>query len=296
MTRQETVLTGNLDERVRSGEISAQAAAAFRQHAQRVEREVYPHEVIRHNPYTKWFKRGEASTAQVMDLVVQFSVFSNHFIPLEAKRMVNAATEAEEKEARAILGSEIGVAIDAGTGSIEGRRFSHNAAHIKWLRDIGEMLGLDRNQLGKWALGSASTHQFLKQLEEVYGSPDNSIGAGASFAIESWAGFGIGKGEEAEANNFWKELIVGLERYNEKHRKNLGLQPLNVGFFRLHFGLETGHVANVEHELSEAFFTPGFDQEKWFFGAARALDAILVFWKGLDERRHALAAAESPSQ
>jgi pyrroloquinoline quinone (PQQ) biosynthesis protein C len=290
MTKDQPVLTETLDERVSRGEITAQAAEAFRQHVQRVDRDVYAHRVIQNNPYTKWFKKGEANTAQVRDLVTQFSVFSNHFIPLEAKRMVNAATEAEEMEARAILGSEIGVAIDVDTGSIEGRRFSHNAAHIKWLRDIGEMLGLDRNQLGKWALGSPATHQFLKQLEEVYGSPDNSVGAGASFAIESWAGFGIGKGPEAESNNFWKELITGLERYNQVYRKDLGLKPLNVGFFRLHFGLETGHVANVEHELSEAFFAPGFDAEKWFFGADKALEAILVFWEGLDRTRRNLEA------
>jgi len=249
---------------------------------------VYAHEVIRNNPYTKWFKRGEANTAQVIDLVVQFSVFSNHFIPLEAKRMVNAATEEEEKEARAILGSEIGVSIDVSTGSIEGHRFSHNAAHIKWLRDLGEMLGLDRNQLGKWALGSESTHRFLKELEEVYGSPDNNIGAGASFAIESWAGYGIGKGEEEESNNFWKELIAGLEGYNRENRKELGLPLLNVGFFKFHLGLESGHVANVEHELAEVFVRRDFNQQKWLQGAANALEAILVFWKGLDEKRKTL--------
>src|SRR5688572_6976049 len=246
---------------------------------------VFAHEVIQRNPYTKWFKRGEANTDQVVDLVVQFSVFSNHFIPLEAKRMVNAATEEAEKEARAILGSEIGISIDATTGNIEGHRFSHNSAHIKWLRDIGEMLGLDRNQLGKWSLGSPSTHQFLQELEAVYGSPDNNIGSGASFAIESWAGFGIGKGPEAESNNFWKELITGLDGYNFRNRKALGLPPLNVGFFKFHFGLESGHVANVEHELEGIFFSPEFDQEKWFFGAGKALEAIHVFWKGLDESR-----------
>src|SRR5262245_53069955 len=244
---------------------------------------VFAHELIQRNPYSKWFKLGEANTEQLIDLVVQFSVFSNHFIPLEAKRMVNAATEEEEKEARAILGSEIGVSIDAATGNIEGHRFSHSAAHIKWLRDIGEMLGLDRNQLGKWALGSPATHDFLKRLEQVYGSPDNNIGSGASFAIESWAGFGIGKGAEAEANNFWRELIVGLEGYNQRNRKNLGLPPLNIGFFRFHFGLETGHVANVENELTEVFARPDFDRVKWLFGAHEALEAIMIFWKGLDE-------------
>jgi hypothetical protein len=249
---------------------------------------VFAHEVIQQNPYTKWFKLGQANTAQVIDLVVQFSVFSNHFIPLEAKRMVNAATEEAEKEARAILGSEIGISIDASTGNIEGHRFSHSAAHIKWLRDIGEMLGLDRNQLGKWALGSEATHEFLKRLEVVYGSPDNNIGSGASFAIESWAGFGIGKGEVAESNNFWRELIVGLERYNRKNRKDLGLVPLNIGFFRFHFGLESGHVANVEHEMAEVFMRRDFDRAKWLYGANEALEAMLVFWKGLDQTRRTL--------
>ncbi len=246
---------------------------------------VYGHEVIRNNPYTKWFKRGEANTEQVIDLIIQFSVFSNHFIPIEAKRMVNAATEAEEMEARAILGSEIGVSIDAGTGNIEGHRFSHKAAHIKWLRDMGEMLGLDRNLLGKWALGSESTHRFLKKLEEVYGSPDNNIGSGASFAIESWAGYGIGKGEQEEGNNFWRELITGLKEYNRNTRNSLGLQSLNIGFFEFHFGLESGHVANVENELSAVLARPDFDREKWLYGASHALDAILIFWKGLDQKR-----------
>src|SRR6185295_65134 len=202
------------------------ATTNFQDHLRRVETEIYQHQIIQRNPYTKWFKLGEATTPQVADLVIQFSVFSNHFIPLEAKRMVNSATEEEEKEARAILGSEIGVSIDPKTGDIEGHRFSHNSAHIKWLRDVGEMLGLKRDELGKWALGSASTHQFLTKLEEVYGSPDNSIGSGASFAIESWAGFGIGKGKEAESNNFWKELITGLEGYNKRNREPLQLPPL----------------------------------------------------------------------
>jgi hypothetical protein len=257
----------------------------FQSHLQRIEAEIYQHEIIQRNPYTKWFKLGYATTSQVADLVTQFSVFSNHFIPLEAKRMVNSATEQEEMEARAILASEIGVSIDPKTGNTEGHRFSHNSAHIKWLRDVGEMLGLNRDKLGKWALGSPSTLRFLINLEKVYGSPDNSIGSGASFAVESWAGYGIGKGEEAEGNNFWKELTTGLEGYNSRNREPLQLPPLNVGFFRFHFGLESGHVANVENELKRTFASPDFKTDKWFTGAKRALDAIRIFWNGLDRSR-----------
>ena len=259
--------------------------SGFQDHLRRIETEIYQHDVIQRNPYTKWFKLGGATTSQVADLVTQFSVFSNHFIPLEAKRMVNAATEREEMEARAILASEIGVSIDAKTGNTEGHRFSHNSAHIKWLRDVGEMLGLNRDKLGKWALGSRATIRFLTSLEKVYGSPDNNIGSGASFAVESWAGYGIGKGVEAESKNFWKELITGLEGYNSRNREALQLPPLNVGFFRFHFSLESGHVANVEQELKEVFASPEFDSEKWFSGASRALGAIRIFWNGLDQSR-----------
>jgi hypothetical protein len=268
------------------------ASTTFQNHLDRIHTEIYQHKVIQRNPYTKWFKLGEASTAQVADLVTQFSVFSNHFIPLEAKRMVNSATEQEEMEARAILGSEIGVSIDPKTGDIEGHRFSHNSAHIKWLRDVGEMLGLRRDELGKWPLGTPSTHRFLKNLERVYGSPDNNVGSGASFAVESWAGFGIGKGEEPESDNFWKELITGLEGYNRRNREPLKLPPLNVGFFRFHFGLETGHVANVEHELKQTFVRPEFDADKWFSGAAHALNAIHIFWNGLDKSRRRIGAGD----
>jgi len=264
------------------------ANSSFQDHLRRIEAEIYQHEIIQQNSYTKWFKRGGATTSQVADLVTQFSVFSNHFIPLEAKRMVNSATEEEEMEACDMLASEIGVSIDPNTGNIEGHRFSHNSAHIKWLRDVGEMLGLNRDALGKWALGSPSTHRFLTNLEKVYGSPDNNIGSGASFAVESWAGYGIGKGEEVESNNFWKELITGLEGYNQRNRAPLQLPPLNVGFFRFHLGLESGHVANVVHELQQTFANPGFDSDKWFTGATRALESIRVFWNGLDRSRRKL--------
>jgi hypothetical protein len=68
-----------------------------------------------------------------------------------------------------------------------------------------------------------------------------------------------------------------------------GLVPLNVGFFQYHFNLEIAHVANVEHELEEVFFDPGFDENKWFEGAQKALDAIHILWLGLEESRKQLA-------
>ena len=58
----------------------------------RIEKDFFQHPVIVKNPYTKWFKQGLANTEQVKDLIMQFSVFSNHFIVVQAKRMVNAST------------------------------------------------------------------------------------------------------------------------------------------------------------------------------------------------------------
>ena len=79
---------------------------------------------------------------------------------------------------------------------------------------------------------------------------------------------------------------MGLNAYNKKPRE--ALDPIDVGFFQLHFNLELGHVANVEEELSEVFVSPGFDQEQWYYSAREALDVIHIFWKGLDEKRRTL--------
>ena len=261
----------------------------FDEFYRKVQSDLLQHEVITNNPYTKWWKQGDANTAQLVDLLRQFSVFSNHFVPIQAKRMANAATEAAERGARAILGNEIGVALDVPTGDIEGGDFSHREAHINWLRDIGELLGIDRHALGRWAIGTQATHSFLEQLEATYGSRDPNVGAGASFAVETWAAWGIGEGAEAEANNFWKELIVGIQGYNAKHRVPHGLKPIPTGFFQYHFDIEKGHASNVMAELRETFEEEQFREDKWLEGGFQALDAVYVFWRGLDMARKKLA-------
>jgi hypothetical protein len=258
----------------------------------RIEREFFRHPVITANPFTKWFKRGEAGPEQVKDLILQFSVFSNHFIVLQAKRMVNAATEEGERAARFILVSECGVSLDAETGSTEGRTFATRNAHINWLRELGKVLELEPRRFGRWETGTEHTHAFLDGLDRTYGSRDGMIGAGASFAIETWAAFGIGQGPELESNNFWKELIVGLEAFNKKERTPKGLAPLPLSFFQYHFEIESGHGANVWHELEETFHEPDFDADKFIAGGREALDAIHTFWVGLDRsRREALEPA-----
>lgn len=253
-----------------------------------IEKEFFQHPVIVNNPYTKWFKQGQVNTEQVKDLILQFSVFSNHFIVVQAKRMVNAITIEGEETARAILLNECGVGMDVKSGSIEGQRFTTPNAHINWLRKISNMLDIDLMKIGRWETGTKATHKFLDGLNRTYGSYDGQIGAGASFAIETWASYGIGKGKEEESNNFWKELIVGLEGYNKRHRIPKNLKPLPIGFFQYHFETEAGHGANVWHELEETFNQTNFNQEKYLEAGKIALESIYTFWLGLDETRKKL--------
>jgi hypothetical protein len=259
-------------------------SAAFDSFKERIERDLLRHPVITDNAYTRWFSRGEASAAEVKDLLLQFSVFSNHFLVVQAKRMVNAASPEAERGARFILMSECGVALERETGSTEGRVFKTDDAHINWLREVGAALGLDARSMGRWDLGTPATHAFLDGLDRTYGSRDGWIGAGASFAIENWAARGIGRGPELEARNFWRELIVGLEAFNRRRQVD-ALAPLPLGFFKYHFELESAHGANVWRELEETFSDPAFDPEKFLAGGAEALESISIFWKGLDAAR-----------
>lgn len=240
-----------------------------------IERDFFSHPVVTSNPFTGWFAQGDLDREDVRDMVRQFAVFSNHFLVVQAKRLVNAATEEGEVCARNILMNECGVSIDPRTGSPEGRTFATARAHINWLRELGRALGMDPRQLGRWESGRPSTHEFLEGLDATYGSRDPMVGAGASFAIETWAAFGIGD-PELEPRNFWKQLITGLEAHDAS---------LPIGFFKYHFELESGHGANVWKELQETFHAPEFDAARFLRGGRKALDAIHTFWLGLDEAR-----------
>ena len=177
----------------------AVSLASFKE---RIEREFFRHPVITNNAYTRWFSAGEATHAQIENLLLQFSVFSNHFLVVQAKRMVNAASEEAERAARFILMNECGVRVDVATGSTEDGAFKTASAHINWLREVGAAIGMEEGRMGRWAAGTPSTHAFLDGLDRTYGSRDGWIGAGASFAIENWAAFGIGRAPELEARNF----------------------------------------------------------------------------------------------
>lgn len=251
-----------------------------------VRKELFTHPVITSNPFTSWFARGEADEDQVAELITQFSVFSNHFLVLQVKRMVNAGTLEGERCARNILMNECGVGIDPRTGSVEGRTFATGNAHLNWLRDAGAVIGIEPMKLGRWASASDATKAFLNGLDKTYGSHDPMINAGASFAIECWAASGLGGGPELEAGNFWRQLIKGLEAVNERRGAD-GLDPIPLGFFKFHAEIEAGHGVNVWRELEETFEQPGFDAKRFLKGGKKALEAIETFWLGLDDHRRA---------
>ena len=254
-----------------------------------IEKEFFQHPVIVNNPYTKWFKQGNANTEQIKDLIVQFSVFSNHFIVVQCKRMVYASTIEGEEAARAILLNECGVGMNVKTGSIEGQKFTTPNAHLNWLRKMADTLSIPSNLIGRWKSGTKSTHKFLDGLDKTYGSLDGIVGAGASFAIETWAAFGIGGTKEEESNNFWMELVNGLEAYNQKQRTSHNLPSVPTGFFKYHFETEAGHGVSVWKELEETYNQSDFDEKKYIEAGKIALESIYTFWLGLDETRKKLS-------
>ena len=248
-----------------------------------IQTEIHAHPVITNNVYCKWFKKGEFTKPQLIDLFKQFAVFSKWFLLAQTMRLLNATDLEAETHARYILANELGVKIHP-DGSAEDQPFKTSWAHINWLRDTAKSIGLKSEELGSWESASPTTRSFILGLEETYGSKDGEVGRGASYAIETWAAWGLGQGEEVESNNFWKELISGIETYNQ----HTGEAPIPLGFFLFHFNSEKGHGNNVLEELKKSFLKPGFDGDKFIRGGKQALEAIHTFWLGLEQSRREL--------
>ena len=253
---------------------------------QAIQTEIHAHPVITNNSYCKWFKKGEFTKPQLIDLFKQFAVFSKWFLLVQMMRLLNAADLEAETHARYILANELGVKIHP-DGSTEDQPFKTSRAHINWLRDTVKSTGLNSVELGSWESAAPATRAFIQGLEDTYGSKEGEIGRGASYAIETWAAWGLGKDKEAESNNFWKELITGIEKYNSNNR-NSGEAPIPLGFFLFHFNSEKGHGDNVLEELKESFLKPDFDKDKFIRAGQQALEAIHTFWLGLDQSRREL--------
>jgi hypothetical protein len=252
----------------------------------RLERDVLSHPVIRANPYTAWFKTGDFSLAQARAFLVQFSVFSNQFLVAQLHKVLNAETLEEMHSSKEILANELGVGFrGAGgdavlgdtLGSVEGGTFHFSAAHFELLARMARQFGLDFADLGKRRFGTGATLHFCDELVRLYGHEDYQVAAAASWAIENWAAAG-----------FWDELVEGWKRYGERQRRG----TFDIGFFTWHARIEANHAEVTSDELAEILAEHYIDEERFVRNANLMLDAVLVFWRGLDVQRTALAAEE----
>jgi hypothetical protein len=290
------LVSPRIAERLRQGDLTEVQVDKFRQFLDRVDRDLFHHRIITDNAYTRWFKAGRATDPELVHFVRQFSVFSNQFLVAALLRVINAPTLQQARSAKEILMNELGViyrrttsAAAAGAraldeeakdregdpdlvsteGTVDGGLCRFRAAHFEWLLAVGETFGLGFDDLGKRRHGRAYTLRFCDELQRLYGSEDDRVAEGASFAVENWAAAG-----------FWQELEDGL-----LHIKATRLPGLKVAFFTWHNRVEAQHAGHTMEELEEVFFSPRFDESRFFQGAREVLDAIAIFWDGLEDDR-----------
>jgi hypothetical protein len=291
----DVAVSPRIEQRLQRGELNTDQVEEFREFLDRVDCDLLHHRIITDNAYTRWFRDGQASDAELVHFVRQFSVFSNQFLVAALLRVNNAPTLKQARAAKEILMNELGVIyrrIDGKTpvsavnddetkdregdpdlvstkGTVDGGLFRFRAAHFEWLLAVGETLGLGFDDLGKRRHGRSYTLRFCDELQRLYGSEDDRIAEGASFAVENWAAAG-----------FWQELEDGL-----LHIKATRLPSLKVAFFTWHNRVESQHAGHTMEELEDVFFSTRFDEPLFFRGAREVLDAIAGFWDGLEDDR-----------
>jgi hypothetical protein len=291
------LISPRIFERLRCGRLNEQQVDAFRDFLDRVDSDLLRHSVITDNAYTRWFREGKATDAELVHFVRQFSVFSNQFLVAALLRVINAPTLQQARSAKEILMNELGVIyrrrekendsvpahdvaeeakeregdpdLVSTEGTVDGGLFRFRAAHFEWLLAVGETLGLGFDDMGKRRHGRPYVLRFCDELRRLFGSEDDQIAEGASFAVENWAAAG-----------FWQELEDGLLEI-----KATRLPALKVAFFTWHNRVEAQHAGHTMEELEEVFFAPKFDEKRFFQGAHEVLDAIAMFWDGLEEDR-----------
>jgi hypothetical protein len=292
------LVSSRIEDRLSRGELTDRQVDGFRDFLERVDRDLLHHRIITDNAYTRWFRDGRATDPELIHFVRQFSVFSNQFLVAALLRVINAPSLQQARSAKEILMNELGViyrrtsAESAGSssaraadddakdrqgdpdlvsteGTVDGGLFRFRAAHFEWLLAVGETFGLGFNDLGKRRHGRPYTLEFCDELQRLYGSEDDQLAEGASFAVENWAAAG-----------FWQELEDGL-----LHIKESRLPGLKVAFFTWHNRVEAQHADHTMDELEDVFFSPRFDPERFFQGAREVLDTIAVFWDGLEDDR-----------
>src|SRR5262245_28052545 len=98
-----------IEERLRNGELTPQQVDDFRDFLAEVDREFFHHRVITDNEYTRWFRDGNATDAELRHFIRQFSVFSNQFLIAALLKVINAPTLQQARASKEILLNELGV-------------------------------------------------------------------------------------------------------------------------------------------------------------------------------------------
>ena len=241
---------------------------AFRDFLDRVDRDLLHHRIITDNAYTRWFRDGQATDAELVHFVRQFSVFSNQFLVAALLRVINAPSLQQARAAQGDPDERAGGDLPADrrrascTAGSSTRRPRTARATPTWSAPRARSMaassgsgprisngcwpsakrfGLGFDDLGKRRNGRPYTLRFCDELQRLYGSEDDQIAEGASFAVENWAAAG-----------FWQELEDGL-----LHIKATRLPRLKVAFFTWHNRVEAQHAGHTMEELEEVFFDPG---------------------------------------
>lgn len=290
-----------IQNRLRRGELTRSQVDDFQDFLNQVDREFLQHRIITHNAYTHWFQQGEVTDEALRYFIRQFSVFSNQFLLAALLKVINSPTLQRSRASREILLNELGVIYRRLSGSsspqaqteedkdregdpefvstegtVDGGICRFRAAHFEWLIAVAEGLGLHYEDIGQRKHGSSTTLHFCDELQRLYGSDDPNIAEGASFAVENWAAAG-----------FWQELEDGLMRIKQMRHPHLRL-----AFFTWHNRVEAQHAGHTLEELEDVYFKPEFDRAKFMQGGQEILDAIAIFWDGLESDR--LQASHQP--
>lgn len=288
-------VSDRIRKRLQQGELTQAQVDDFQDFLNQVDREFLQHRIIIHNVYTHWFQQGIASDDELRHFLRQFSVFSNQFLIAALLKVINSPTLHQSRASREILLNELGVIYRrlegkpdsqstktedekdregdpefvSTEGTVDGGVCRFRAAHFEWLIAVAAGLGLHYEDIGQRKHGTASTLHFCDELQRLYGSDDPNIAEGASFAVENWAAAG-----------FWQELEDGLTQI--KHTRH---PHLKLAFFTWHNRVEAQHAGHTLEELEDVYFKPEFDRAKFIHGGQEILDAIAVFWDGLERDR-----------
>ncbi|MBL1177784.1 hypothetical protein [Pantanalinema sp. GBBB05] len=292
-------ISERIQERLQQGQLTQFQVADFQDFLIHVDRNFLQHRIITNNVYTHWFQAGNATDAELRYFIGQFSVFSNQFLIAALLKVINSPTLQQSRASREILLNELGVIyrklgatiaspsskleVDkdregdpefvSTEGTVDGGICRFRAAHFEWLIAVAEGIGLHYEDLGQRKHGSSTTLHFCDELQRLYGSDDPNIAEGASFAVENWAAAG-----------FWQELEDGLMRIKQTRYPQLPL-----AFFTWHNRVEAQHAGHTLEELETVYFQPDFDRAKFIQGGQAILDAIAVFWDGLEHDRQRLS-------